>query len=151
MDGQSDTDHPDPALMEQAIDRGLAERAVGVLVVADGEIVAASTGAIFDRPDATAHSEVEAIREACVARDSERLPDAWLYTTHEPCPMCTAAACWAGMAGIVYAVAHDEMPAAWGEQAFETPATHLLEASNHDLELHADVCRERALRIPERD
>jgi hypothetical protein len=22
MDGQSDTDHPDPALMEQAIDRG---------------------------------------------------------------------------------------------------------------------------------
>jgi len=141
-------DHPDTALMDEAIDRGLAEHAVGALVVAGDEVVAHSTGAIFDRPDATAHSEVEAIRDACGVLDAERLPDAWLYTTHEPCPMCTAAACWAEMAGIVYAVGHDEMPTEWGEQAFEVPAQRTIDVARVQPELHGGVGRERALEIP---
>ncbi|MBP1737241.1 MAG: tRNA-specific adenosine-34 deaminase [Oscillospiraceae bacterium] len=41
--------------------------------------------------DATAHAEVQAIREACGMLGSWRLRNATLYVTLEPCPMCAGA------------------------------------------------------------
>lgn len=41
--------------------------------------------------DATAHAEVEAIRQACSALGDWRLEGCTLYVTLEPCPMCTGA------------------------------------------------------------
>ena len=41
--------------------------------------------------DATAHAEVEAIREAGAALGSWRLEGCTMYVTLEPCPMCTGA------------------------------------------------------------
>ena len=38
--------------------------------------------------DATAHAEIEAIREACRALGTWRLDGCTLYVTLEPCPMC---------------------------------------------------------------
>ena len=41
--------------------------------------------------DATAHAEMEAIREACEAVGDWRLDGCSIYVTLEPCPMCTGA------------------------------------------------------------
>ena len=41
--------------------------------------------------DATAHAEIEAIREACRALGTWRLDGCTLYVTLEPCPMCAGA------------------------------------------------------------
>src|SRR3974390_540534 len=41
--------------------------------------------------DPTAHAEILAIRQACLAAKSERLPGYDLYVTLEPCAMCAAA------------------------------------------------------------
>ena len=41
--------------------------------------------------DATAHAEIEAIREACTNIGDWRLEDCALFVTLEPCPMCTGA------------------------------------------------------------
>jgi len=41
--------------------------------------------------NATAHAEIEAIREACGAVDDWRLTGCSLYVTLEPCPMCAGA------------------------------------------------------------
>ena len=38
--------------------------------------------------DATAHAELEAIRDACARLGSWRLHGCTLYVTLEPCPMC---------------------------------------------------------------
>ncbi len=40
---------------------------------------------------ATAHAEIEAIRQACAACSSWRLTGCTLYVTLEPCPMCAGA------------------------------------------------------------
>ena len=64
-----------------------------------GCVIADATGRVIGRgrnrreelADATAHAEVEAIREAGAALGSWRLEDCTMYVTLEPCPMCTGA------------------------------------------------------------
>ena len=62
-------------------------------VIADsaGNIVGRGRNRREARHDATAHAEVEAIREACETLGSWRLEGCTLYVTLEPCPMCTGA------------------------------------------------------------
>ena len=62
-----------------------------VIVDAHGAVVGRGGNRTRELSDPTAHAEVVAIREACAAARSERLPDCDLYVTLEPCPMCAAA------------------------------------------------------------
>ena len=64
---------------------------VGAVLVRDGEVVAAAGNQPRALRDPTAHAEMLAIRQACAALGSERLPGCDLYVTLEPCAMCAAA------------------------------------------------------------
>ena len=64
---------------------------VGCVVVKDGQIIGRGRNRREVDGDATAHAEVEAIREACARLGSWRLSDCALYVTLEPCPMCAGA------------------------------------------------------------
>lgn len=64
---------------------------VGCVIVRDGEIVGRGRNRREARGDATAHAEVEAIRDACARLGSWRLHGCTLYVTLEPCPMCAGA------------------------------------------------------------
>lgn len=83
--------------MSLALD--LAREAAAAGEVPVGCVIADQSGAIIgrgrnrrqERPDATAHAELEAIREACTALGDWRLTGCTLYVTLEPCPMCTGA------------------------------------------------------------
>ena len=61
---------------------------VGCVIVQDGEIVGEGRNRREERGDATAHAELEAIRDACARTGSWRLHGCTLYVTLEPCPMC---------------------------------------------------------------
>ena len=62
-----------------------------VIVAADGAVLAKAGNRARELSDPTAHAELLAIREACRQLGSERLGDADIYVTLEPCPMCAAA------------------------------------------------------------
>ena len=62
-----------------------------VITDADGSIIGRGRNRREENRDATAHAEVEAIREACITRGSWRLDDCTLFVTLEPCPMCAGA------------------------------------------------------------
>ena len=65
---------------------------VGAVVVGpDGEVLGRGRNRRQESGDATAHAEVEAIREACKALGDWRLSGCTLYVTLEPCPMCAGA------------------------------------------------------------
>ena len=64
---------------------------VGCVIVKDGKIIGRGRNRREADRDATAHAEVEAIREACARLGSWRLSDCTLYVTLEPCPMCAGA------------------------------------------------------------
>ena len=78
------------ALAREAAEHG--EVPVGCVIVGpDGTVIGRGRNRREEEHDATAHAEVEAIREACAARGDWRLDDCALYVTLEPCPMCTGA------------------------------------------------------------
>ena len=75
----------------------------GCVIVQDGKILAEGRNRVVAENDPTWHGEIEAIRKACKAEGSFKLRDATLYTSAEPCPMCMAAAYWAGVKAVYYA------------------------------------------------
>ena len=78
------------ALAREAAEAG--EIPVGCVVVhRDGRVVGRGRNRRQEARDATAHAEVEAIRQACRALGDWRLEDCTLYVTLEPCPMCAGA------------------------------------------------------------
>jgi tRNA(Arg) A34 adenosine deaminase TadA len=84
-----------------AADRG--EVPIGAVVSArDGRIIAAAGNRTLELCDPTAHAEILAIRAACAATGSERLPGTTLHVTLEPCPMCASAIAQARISTLVY-------------------------------------------------
>ena len=78
------------SLAREAAENG--EVPVGCVIAdADGKVIGRGRNRRQERPDATAHAEVEAIRQACAALGDWRLSGCTLYVTLEPCPMCAGA------------------------------------------------------------
>lgn len=95
--------HMDTALTEARAAAARGEVPVGaVLLDAQGRVLAQAGNRTRELSDPTAHAEVLAIRAACDAAGSERLPGAVLYVTLEPCAMCAAAIAAARIARVVY-------------------------------------------------
>ena len=86
----------EPGPMEMALEEARAAAArgevpIGAVVVHGGVVLARAGNRTIERDDPTAHAEMLAIREAAAAVGSQRLIDADLYVTLEPCAMCAAA------------------------------------------------------------
>ena len=73
-----------------------------VITDADGRVIGRGRNRREERHDATAHAELEAIREACAARGDWRLDGCSIYVTLEPCPMCAGAIISARIPRVVY-------------------------------------------------
>ena len=89
------------ALAEEAARAG--EVPVGCVIVSDaGEVLGTGRNRREQSGDATAHAEIEAIRQACATRGDWRLEGCTLYVTLEPCPMCAGAILNARIPRVVY-------------------------------------------------
>ncbi len=109
---------------EEAAEQG--EVPVGAVLVSNNdEILSIARNRMKELKDPTAHAEVLAIREACQKLDSERLPDADLYVTLEPCTMCATAISFARIRRLYFG-AYDPKGGAieYGARFFSQPTCH---------------------------
>ena len=65
---------------------------VGAIVVSKGTIIGQGMNRVESLFDPCAHAEMEALAEARENSGGKWLPEAILYCTLEPCPMCAGAA-----------------------------------------------------------
>lgn len=80
----------------------------GAIVVIGGELAAEGTSDVVGLQDPTAHAEVMALRNAGSRLGRHLMPDAVMYASSEPCPMCLAACYWAQIPRLVFgATSHD--------------------------------------------
>lgn len=73
----------------------------GAIVVVDGAVVGEGTSSVVELRDPTAHAEVMALREAGRKLERHLMPDAVMYSSSEPCPMCLMACYWAQISRLV--------------------------------------------------
>ena len=117
--------------MQAALDEALAAAARGevpvgaVVVDAQGRIVARAGNRTRELNDPSAHAEMLAIRQACAAAGSERLPGHDLYVTLEPCPMCAAVISAARIERLYYGASDPKSGGvAVGARVFAHPQCH---------------------------
>ena len=80
----------------------------GAIVVIHDEVISEGTSSVVERLDPTAHAEVMALRNAGQALGTHLMPDAVMYSSSEPCPMCLVACYWARISRLVFgATSHD--------------------------------------------
>ena len=80
----------------------------GSIIVKKGKIVGSSGNKVFTNCDPTAHAEVMAIRDACKNLQSTDLSGCQIYTSAEPCPLCTAAIYWSKIEAVYYSNTEEE-------------------------------------------
>ncbi len=75
---------------------------IGAVIVQEGEVLAEAHNETVQRHDPTAHAELLAIRQALERVGSDRLVDATMYVTLEPCAQCAGAMVLAKLGRVVF-------------------------------------------------
>ena len=81
---------------------------IGAIIVKDNQIITKSYNQRENKNQATAHAELSAIQNACDLLGSWRLDDCILYTTLEPCLMCSGAIIQSRIKKVVYGASSDK-------------------------------------------
>jgi guanine deaminase len=111
-------------LMRQTIELAVENVGAGLggpfsaIVVKNGKVIAACVNKVTSTNDPTAHAEVVAIREACLALESYQLDGCELFASCEPCPMCLGAIYWARISRFYYACSREDAAAVGFDDAF---------------------------------
>lgn len=96
--------------------RGVAQKhggPFGAVILRGGRVVAKGHNTVMRDHDPIGHAEMNAISRAARRLGSPHLRGCLLVTTSEPCPMCLAAAYWAGIR-CVYFILPKHVAAAYG-------------------------------------
>jgi len=130
---------PDAAFMQAALREAEAaanagEVPVGAVVVSGADVIGVGQNRSIRDNDPSAHAEVVALREACLAQANYRLTDATLYVTLEPCAMCIGALVQARVSRVVFG-AYDPKAGAAGSALDLTESR----AFNHRFEVMGGV------------
>jgi tRNA(adenine34) deaminase len=118
--------HMDHALKAARAAQRRGEVPVGAVIISPhGEVIAQEGNRTRERSDPSAHAEMLAIRAACKALGSERLPGHDLYVTLEPCAMCAGAIAAARIARLYYGASDPKSGGvAYGARVFSHPQSH---------------------------
>ncbi len=89
------------ALSKSAMERG--DEPFGSVLVKDGTVILRAENSVFTGRDMTNHAELNLIKLAAQKYDAAFLTDCTLYTSTEPCAMCSGAIYWSGIGCMVFA------------------------------------------------
>lgn len=141
----------DENFMKQAIE--LSAMAVehgnepfGAILVKDGEVVFTNENRIYSANDPTYHAEFGLIRSFCAETGITDLSGYTLYSSCEPCFMCSGAMVWTKLGRLVYAASDIDLCDILGAQGSRCSQI-VFDNSHWKPEVSAGICREESLKI----
>lgn len=118
----------------------------GAVLVRDGEIVFTNENQIYTRHDPTFHGEAGLIREFCAQTGVTDLRDYTMYSSCEPCFMCSGAMVWVKLGRLVYGASNIELEAILGNDGCSC-SQMVFDHSFWQPQVTAGVLREESLSI----
>jgi len=112
---------------------------IGCVIVMDGEVVAEGHNEVGIRHDPTAHAEMVAIRRAGARLERDDLRGATLYSTLQPCGMCTMASIWSRIDRVVYGAGREDVHKMYFEDRHLDTMNFIRDAYRDDMEVVAGV------------
>ncbi|MCB2181758.1 MAG: nucleoside deaminase [Desulfobulbaceae bacterium] len=112
----------------------------GAVIAKNGSVVARAHDTDTTSGDPTAHAEMSAIRMAC-AQIGKDLGKCVLVSTHEPCPMCSTAAIWAGLEEVAYGFSIKEA-IEQGRRRIDFPMKRMYSEAGKNILVHGGVLQE---------
>ena len=96
------------ALAEAVSASAMGEVPIGAVLTRDGVVVASAHNETAARRDPTAHAELLVLQRAMAVIGADRLGDATLYVTVEPCAQCAGAIVLAKVGRVVFGAWDDK-------------------------------------------
>jgi tRNA(adenine34) deaminase len=120
---------------------------IGCVIVLDGKIIAAERNRVADERDATAHAEICAMRAAGRSFENGELRGATLYSTLQPCGMCTMASIWSKVRRIVYGAGRGDVHKMYFEARHVDTLTFITDSYRDDIVIEGGVARRACARL----
>jgi tRNA(Arg) A34 adenosine deaminase TadA len=148
----------DEKLLREAIRVAGRARANGnhpfgaVLADADGNPLLEAENTVVTANDPSGHAETNLVRAAWQAYDPAFLATCSLYTSTEPCPMCSGAIFWGNVRRVVYALSQERLYALFGEQEEEVlpiACRKILGGGGKQIEVIGPLLEDEAMRVHE--
>lgn len=138
------------ALAREAREEGNAPFGA-VLVGGDGRVMAEGKNTVTTEKDPTGHAETNVVREAFRSLDADTFASSTLYSSTEPCAMCSGAIFWAGVGRVVYGLGADEIyemfPPDDDNPAMRLPCREVLAAGTRRTEVVGPALEAEAERV----
>jgi tRNA(Arg) A34 adenosine deaminase TadA len=130
MAGRDDPTERDAHFLRRSFD--VARRAMthgnhpfgAVLVDRAGNVLLEAENGYMPLRDGTAHAERLLATQACTTLDAKTLRGATIYSSAEPCAMCSGAIYWAGIGRLVYGLSEHRLRTFTGNHP-ENPTLNL--------------------------
>lgn len=129
---------------------------LGAVIIKDNEVIAKSYNGLPNNKDPTAHAEILAIKEATKNLKTRYLDGCILYSTNEPCVMCSGAIIWSNLEGVVYGANVNDLKRLWKRKGDDKDpqkriifiqAKSILEKSKPKTFVIGNFMREECLRL----
>ena len=106
---------------------------IGCVITRGGQVIGEGYNETELNNDPTAHAEIVAMRRAGLTLQCSEFRGATLYTTLQPCGMCSMAAIWAKIARIVYGAGRGEVHEMYFEDRHLNTIDFINDAYREDL------------------
>jgi len=154
MTTQSSVSDTDLNLLRRAIKVAARARENGnmpfgaLLADIDGNVIVEAENNTVTDPDVTGHAETNLVRIATRQFSADVLATATVYSSTEPCAMCSGAIYWSGISRVVYGMSEEGLAAFTGADTknptMALPARKVLNSGQREIEVIGPLLVEEA-------
>ncbi len=139
-------------LAQLARDRG--DHPFGALLAdSDGKLIVEEMNSVVTGNDITGHAETNLVRAAWRRREDVDLSSSTMYTSAEPCAMCSGSIYWSGIGRVVFGLRESTLAAITGDDVknptMHLPAERVLNSGQRTIELVGPLLEDEAAAVHE--
>jgi len=122
-----------------------------LLVDENNKIILEGENSVITNNDSLGHAEINLIREASKLYSPEFLNKCTIYTSDEPCPMCSSAIFWGGIGKLVFGLSKARFYQEFGNDNpnidFNISSREVLKSGGRKVEIEGPFLEEEALLV----